>query len=272
MAIEEESKRMREITFLIWLLGRAGIGNAHARTIIDRFGDAEAVYNGSAEDLLQVPYFTEKIVKNMLAEKDELNGARRIVKDCRDLGIRIIREGDPEWPCPVMKGYNPPPLLYVAGQPLPQDLKERSKAVIGTLEPTDQQKRTCLELGEKWAEEGTILIGGMDRGVSSYVQTACIRKGGTVLAVLPCSPDICYPGEHRKLYEAIRKTGTIVSEYPPITRPGIYRFRQRNNLIQALAGRTVWLGRPEDQSRGPWKKKAGPAAGGQAKMAASALS
>ncbi len=46
---------------------------------------------------------------------------------------------------------------------------------------------------------------------------------------------ICYPAEHQELYEKISKSGCIISEYPPGTKPRQYMFPQRNRLIAALS-------------------------------------
>lgn len=75
----------------------------------------------------------------------------------------------------------------------------------------------------------------MAKGIDSYAQTACIKNNGYTVAVLGNGPDICYPEEHRSLYESIIRFGCIISEYPPGTRPYQYMFPARNRIIAALS-------------------------------------
>ena len=68
-----------------------------------------------------------------------------------------------------------------------------------------------------------------------YAHTAAIKSGGYTIAVLGNGPDICYPKEHRPLYERIAQEGCILSEYPPGREPQKYAFPNRNRVIAALS-------------------------------------
>ena len=71
--------------------------------------------------------------------------------------------------------------------------------------------------------------------MDSYAHTSAIKSGGQTIAVLGNGVDICYPKEHRNLYEAICDNGAIVSEYAPGTIPQRYHFPRRNRIIAAFS-------------------------------------
>ncbi|AHM57216.1 protein Smf [Peptoclostridium acidaminophilum DSM 3953] len=73
----------------------------------------------------------------------------------------------------------------------------------------------------------------MAKGIDGYAHTACIKSGGYTLAFMGGGADVCYPSEHRTLYERITESGAVVSEYPPGTRPFHRNFARRNYLIGA---------------------------------------
>ncbi len=237
-------QREREITFLLWLMSCSGIGNMKANLCLSALGNAETVYHSSVEELSAIKYVTKRNAEEIMEQKPRITEARRTLDLCREKGVRILMPGDAEWPEMAFAEDHMPPMLFAAGKALPPDLKTNSRALIGSLDPTERQKECAVNLGMECAEKGRILIAGMDRGVSSYAQTICIKKGGSTIAVLPCGPDICYPAEHKSLYDAIRRNGTILSLWPPQVHPGRFRFRTRDELMQALATKTVWLGRP----------------------------
>ncbi len=240
----EESKREREITFLLWLMSCSGIGSMKTNLCLESLGSAETVYHSSVEELSKIKYVSQKNAEDLMDRKSEITEARRVFDRCRRKGIRVILPGDIEWPLLNLPEGHQPPMLFLMGAPLPPDLATNSRSVLGALDPTERQKNCAVKMGIECAERGRVLIAGMDRGVASYAQTTCLKNGGTTIAVLPCGPDICYPADHRSLYEAILRNGTIISLWPSEIRVSRYHFHPRDELIEAMGEKTVYLGQP----------------------------
>jgi DNA processing protein len=108
-------------------------------------------------------------------------------------------------------------------------------AIVGT--------RTCTSYGEGLAEEygaaaseaGWLVVSGMARGIDGAAHRGALRSGGPTAAVLGSGVDVVYPRRHRGLYSEILEVGSVLSEYPPGTRPDGWRFPTRNRIISALA-------------------------------------
>ena len=47
--------------------------------------------------------------------------------------------------------------------------------------------------------------------------------------------DVCYPEENRKLYQRLKKEGTLISEFPPGSLPLAWHFPVRNRIISGLS-------------------------------------
>ena len=59
--------------------------------------------------------------------------------------------------------------------------------------------------------------------------------------------NVVYPPEHRRLYEAIREQGAVVSEFPFDTKPDRWNFPRRNRIISGLTLGTLVI-EASDQS------------------------
>ena len=53
--------------------------------------------------------------------------------------------------------------------------------------------------------------------------------------ILGCGVDICYPGEHRGLYQDLIKKGGVISEQSPGSPPLARYFPARNRIISGMA-------------------------------------
>jgi DNA processing protein len=75
----------------------------------------------------------------------------------------------------------------------------------------------------------------MARGIDAAAHSATLERGGKTAAVLGCGVDVLYPPEHQGLYDAIGRTGTLISEFPMGTGPEPHHFPRRNRVISGLS-------------------------------------
>lgn len=109
-------------------------------------------------------------------------------------------------------------------------------AIVGTRKPTAYGTAITLELAEKLAKRGVIIISGLALGVDGLAHTGALHVGGRTIAVLANGLDTITPASHRNIaVQILEKNGGIVSEYEPGTPPLPFRFLERNRLVSALA-------------------------------------
>ena len=128
---------------------------------------------------------------------------------------------------------DPPPVLYVRGDLRPED--ELAIAVVGSRRPSRYGQLMAKRFGIELAEHGFTVVSGMARGIDSLAHQGALQAGGRTLAVLGCGVNRIYPAEHRRLYDAIRGQGAVVSEFAFDTKPDRWNFPRRNRIISGLA-------------------------------------
>jgi len=157
-----------------------------------------------------------------------------LLKSCEKADIQILTREDPPYPDRFRSLPEMPLLLYAKGD-LRINTFKCSLGIIGARRCTPSGKDLSISLARKAVEQGICVISGMAKGIDSYAQTAGLKNNGYTIAVLANGLDICYPPEHAALMDRLAADGTVISEYPPGTRPFKYRFPMRNRLIAALS-------------------------------------
>ncbi len=155
-------------------------------------------------------------------------------------GFRLVCPGDAEWPTQLDDlGDARPIVLWLRG---PADLRFaclRSVSVVGSRAATAYGTHVGTELGADLAGAGWTVISGGAFGIDASAHRGALAAGGCTVAVLASGLTFGYPKGHGELFDAIARTGVMVSECPPDrapTRPG---FLVRNRVIAALSRGTV---------------------------------
>lgn len=151
--------------------------------------------------------------------------------------IRMLQQGDPEYPQRLRKIPGPPKRLYVLGR-VPSE-RILTVALIGARDCSEYGKYVAAGLGAALGRKGIQVVSGMARGIDGIGQEAALDAGGSSFAVLGCGPDICYPAANRRIYEKLKLRGGLLSEYPPGTPPLAGHFPPRNRIVSGLADAVV---------------------------------
>lgn len=128
---------------------------------------------------------------------------------------------------------NPPKTLYYTG-----DISACSEpciAIVGSRKSTAYGRWASYNLGKILARHGVTVVSGMATGIDSESHKGALDGGGKTIAVLGCGPDICYPASNKSLMGSIKKSGLILSEYPPGSHPQPFMFPARNRIISGLS-------------------------------------
>lgn len=112
---------------------------------------------------------------------------------------------------------------------------KKMAAIVGARACSSYGKEMAEYFARGLAKEEVGIVSGMARGADGIAQRAALSAGGYSVAVLGCGVDICYPEENRPLYEKLKESGCILSEYPPGTLPHSRLFPPRNRIISALS-------------------------------------
>lgn len=226
---------MRERWYEYWFANVRGISAARKRILRQNAPSAEALYNieetekkvEKAEEAA-----TAEEIKQIMESRLEKDWKKEYQRNCES-GIRMIIKQDAEYPERLKSLPGMPYALYVRGK-LPEE-SQKAVAIVGARRCTPYGEKMTLKFAETLAEHGIQIISGMARGIDGAAHRGALNVKGDTYAVLGCGVDVCYPKEHKGLYEDLKKSGGLISEYPPYLAPLPGNFPARNRIISGLA-------------------------------------
>ena len=164
------------------------------------------------------------------------NHLASLISDLRK--YKVVTIFDESYP-PMLKTINDPPLvLYFLGNP---DLFFQMPAlsVVGTRNPSMEAKNKMNYLLMPIIQQGWVIVSGMAKGIDGYAHKLAMESKGKTIAVLGSGLNQIYPKEHTGLFEQLKRTQLIISEYPPNTPPRRHYFPERNRIISGLGYGTI---------------------------------
>jgi len=208
-----------------------GIGAVRMQGLVSYFGDLESAWNADAASLAQAGLGT-KVIERVLAARKSVQ-LEQVWEKIEAQGISILTWQDEAYPARLKEIDQPPPVLYLRGEYLPDDLF--AVAIVGTRKATPYGRQVTEELAAFLASNGITVVSGFARGVDSVAHNAAVKYGGRTLAVLGCGVDKIYPPEHKALAEQVIARGALISDYAPGTPPDASNFPPRNRIISGLS-------------------------------------
>ena len=155
------------------------------------------------------------------AEKERAEAAR--------LGISVIALGDPLYPALLRRIFDPPPVLYVRGTLVAEEL---AVAVVGSRAASTAGKALARGMARDLAAWGATVVSGLARGIDTAAHEGALdAPGGRTVAVLGCGIDRTYPPENERLAGRVTGAGAVVSEFALGTPPLPDHFPRRNRVI-----------------------------------------
>lgn len=214
------------------LAGTQGIGPRLRQNLLLRFGSAAAVFAAEPSDLRAVDGVGPKLVRNLTRE-DSLRTAAEELARCREVGVTLLIEGEEDYPTRLAEIPDPPGVLFLRGELLPQDAL--AVAIVGTRNPTPYGERQAERLAYHLARQGVTIVSGLAYGVDVAAHRGALAAGGRTLAVLGSGLSRIYPPEHEPLARDLVGQGALLSECWCEAAPRAHAFPQRNRIISGLS-------------------------------------
>jgi DNA processing protein len=213
-----------------------GLGPAKAKRLYERFGDVRQAWAQSAGDLIDAG-IDSRTAQGFVKARQSADLAGELARLDR-LGVYAIAWDDERrYPKLLRHIVNPPVVLYIKGELLPQD--ELAVAVVGTRLPSTYGRQVAQKLTGELAAKGVTIVSGLARGVDAEAHRAALAAGGRTVAVLGSGLDVMYPREHAGLAREIAKNGAVISDYPLGTKPDAVHFPARNRIVSGLSLGTI---------------------------------
>jgi len=216
-----------------WLALRRvhGVGPRTCKLLIDKFGAPENIFQLNADQIAAagVPRNTARSI----AEFRDFDPIEKELCELPNIGARLVKWTDADYPPNLRHIADPPPFLFVRGDASMSDAN--CIAIVGARAASDVGRRMAQRLGLELAAKGFGVVSGLARGIDGEAHQGALDAHGKTIAVLGCGVDVIYPPEHRKLAEAIiAGGGALISELPIGTQPLAENFPTRNRILSGL--------------------------------------
>jgi DNA processing protein len=150
-----------------------------------------------------------------------------------DPANNVVTFADAAYPRLLLEIPDPPPLLYVKGNP--GLLDRASLAVVGSRNATQQGLANAEAFSRELSEAGFTIISGLALGIDAAAHAGGLAGASSSIAVVGTGLDIVYPARNRDLAHRLATTGALISEFALGTPALASNFPRRNRLISGLA-------------------------------------
>ena len=208
-----------------------GIGAVRMQALIQHFGGLEDAWNAAPHELAAAGLGL-KLIERIVQARNQVD-LEKVWAKIEAQGIKILTWEDVSYPQRLKEIEQPPPVLYVRGEYVPDDLF--AVAIVGTRRVTPYGRQITEELAAHLAGNGITVVSGLARGVDAIAHQSSLKAGGRTIGVLGSGVDKIYPPEHRQLAEQMVGSGAIISDYAPGTPPDASNFPPRNRIISGLS-------------------------------------
>jgi len=152
-------------------------------------------------------------------------------------GVDVLTLGCANYPRLLREIYDPPPILYLRGDP--GVLQRPGLAIVGSRKATPAGLRAAAEFAGQACQRGYVVVSGLALGVDGAAHRGALDVSGQTVAVMATGIDRVYPHRHRQLAEAIADSGCLVTEQARGAKPLAGRFPERNRIISGLSVATL---------------------------------
>ncbi len=218
------------------------IGSRRGKSLLERFKTPRAILEASLNEIAEVENIGREIAKKIVEGRKKIDLERHIKLIERN-NVTLIPLDNETYPASLKFIFDPPLVLFVKGEILPQDYF--SIAIVGTRLASFYGRTMAEKLSRELTEKGFTIVSGGARGIDTFSHQAALTAKGRTLAVLGCGLDIAYPSENKKLFEEIAEKGAVLSEFPLSTRPDKQNFPMRNRIISGLSLGVVVIEAPQ---------------------------
>jgi DNA processing protein len=210
------------------------VGPRTARTLIEHFGSAEAIFKENPEILRQIGN-VGAYISDSGYQQEALRRAEKEIEFIVKNKIKVATFDSAEYPYRLKQCSDAPQILYQYGD---CDLNAKKfVAIIGTRNATKYGKDLTNNLVKTLAQSNpdTVIISGLAYGIDVTAHKAALEYGLPTIGIMAHGLDRIYPNAHREYAsKMIKSGGAIVTEYLSKTTPDPQNFVQRNRIVAGM--------------------------------------
>ncbi|MBF0461059.1 MAG: DNA-protecting protein DprA [Magnetococcales bacterium] len=218
------------------LIRTPGLGPVRINRLLRHFGGVQALLDAPDREWEQVPGMQLPFLQKILHLRRAMPHApiQQELDRLHGIGGHMLVLGDVGYPRLLREIYDPPPTLFVLGDPS-HLLREDTLAVVGSRQATPSGSDFTHQLALDLSRHGLVTVSGLAEGIDTAAHWGALEGRGVTIAVLATGLDVLYPARNAHLRQRIIAQGCLVTEAPLGTPPAAYLFPPRNRIISGLS-------------------------------------
>jgi len=223
-----------------------GLPAAHARALLEAFGDPGAIFATNNHDHVTAADGTHRArlsalcgtaIAGALLAPPSGSFALVLQRSAQWLAgggnHSLVCMNDADYPAELRQLADAPLVLFAQGR---RELLGRAAlAVVGSRNATRQGARNAAAFAAHLGRAGLTIVSGLAAGIDAAAHEGALDAGADTVAVLGTGIDVVYPAAHAALTARIAAQGLLLSEYAAGSEPLPFHFPRRNRLIAALS-------------------------------------
>jgi DNA processing protein len=226
-------KKMTQLDYWLWLSLKEGMNATKMVRLLKAFDSPKAIFEMKRDDFGKAARINKRTV-TALCDKSVVR-VEEVKEHCKRIGICVLTIDSPYYPKCLKEISAPPHVLYVRCRHRYNLNNYTSIGVVGTREATDYGVVATESIAYGAANNGFVVVSGMAKGVDAAAHRGAINAGGITIAVVGGGLETAYPYCNKELMSEIIRTGMVISEYPPYSKPERHHFPERNRIIAGLS-------------------------------------
>lgn len=212
------------------------VGDVTARSLLDHFGSAEAIFKADKQQIMEISGIGD-IIAGQILNHNVFGIAEKQLEFIRKHQIQVLFYTDENYPRRLKNCHDAPVLLYYKGN---ADLNHpRIISVVGTRKATEYGRKLCRELMTHLAPYDVLIVSGLAYGIDVAAHKESLDHHIPTVGVLAHGLDRIYPALHKPIAQKMLLNGGLLTEFLPGTIPDKENFPKRNRIIAGIADATV---------------------------------
>ncbi|MEE9349943.1 MAG: DNA-processing protein DprA [Flavobacteriaceae bacterium] len=226
----------QELLYLLALQKASGIGDINAKKLMKHCGNAQAVFEEKASNLLKIDGVGTYKLKG-LKDKTLLKQAEKEIEFIQKNNIKVSSFLDADYPERLRHGIDSPIVIFQKGNI--SFKQQRIISIVGTRNITNYGKTFLKQFIADLAQYNPLIVSGLAYGVDIYTHQLALEHNLQTVAVLAHGLDRVYPSRHQKEATKMQENGGLLTDFWSGTTPERNNFVKRNRIVAGISKATI---------------------------------
>jgi DNA processing protein len=212
------------------------IGDVHAKTLVNIYGDAQSIFKAKKKELDNIEGIGTVRARS-IKDFTDFSSSEEEIKFIEKYKITPLFITDENYPKRLLNCYDSPALLYYRGN---ADLNtSKIVSIVGTRNNSEYGKTVCEKFIEELKAENILVVSGLAFGIDTIAHKAALKNNLQTVAVLAHGLDRIYPQQNKTLAKQMAEQGGLLTDFISNTNPDKQNFPKRNRIVAGLCDAVI---------------------------------